>query len=215
MNTWAVSAHPGWPVTLHAGRVSLRPLRRRDAAEWERLQLANEQWLSPWEPSAPSSWAVRHSRGNFRRMVRALRRRANLGMCLPFAVLVDGDFAGQLTVDNVVRGVMGSAHLGYWIDQPVAGRGHMSAAVAVVVEHCFGPVGLHRLQADVRPENAPSRALVTRLGFREEAYFARYLDIDGQWRDHIGYALTVEDARDGIRTALQAGRRPDATRETG
>jgi len=208
MNTWAVSAHPGWPATLHAGRVTLRPLRRRDAADWERLQMANETWLSPWEPSAPSSWADRHSRGNFRRMVRALRRRANLGMCLPFAVLVDGDFAGQLTVDNVVRGVMRSAHLGYWIDESMAGQGHMSKAVAVVVDHCFGPVGLHRLQADVRPENAPSRALISRLGFREEAHFARYLDIDGQWRDHIGYALTVEDARDGIQAALHARRRP-------
>ena len=211
MNDWASSAHPGWPVTLDTGRVTLRPLRRRDAAAWERLQLANEGWLSPWEPSAPSTWALRHSRGNFRRMVRALRRRANLGMCLPFAVIVDGKFAGQLTVDNVVRGVMRSAHLGYWIDESVAGQGHMSLAVAVVVEHCFGPVGLHRLQADVRPENAPSRALVTRLGFREEAYFVRYLDIDGDWRDHIGYALTVEDSRGGILTALRARRRPEGS----
>ncbi len=123
-------------------------------------------------------------------------------MCLPFAVVVDGKFAGQLTVDNVVRGVMRGAHLGYWIDQSVAGRGHMSLAVAMVVEHCFGPVGLHRLQADVRPENAPSRALVIGLGFREEAYFLRYLDIDGNWRDHIGYALTAEDDRARIVRAL-------------
>lgn len=209
MNTWAVAAHPGWPVTIHAGRVTLRPLSRRDARAWERLQLANEKWLAPWEPSAPSSWAVRHSRGNFRRMVRALRRRANLGLCLPFAVLVDGDFAGQLTVDNVVRGVMRSAHLGYWIDQARAGQGHMSLTVAVIVDHCFGPVGLHRLQADIRPENVASRALVTSLGFREEAFFIRYLDIDGEWRDHIGYALTVEDARDGIAAVLKAGRPPE------
>ncbi len=208
MNDWAASAHPGWPATLEAGRVSLRPLRRRDAADWERLQLANEAWLSPWEPSAPASWAVRHSRGNFRRMVRALRRRANLGLCLPFAVLVDGKFAGQLTVDNVVRGVMRSAHLGYWIDQAVAGQGHMSTGVAVVVDHCFGPVGLHRVQADVRPENTPSRALVAGLGFREEAYFVRYLDINGEWRDHIGYALTAEDSRFGVLAALHARRRP-------
>jgi len=210
VNDWAASAHPGWPVTLAAERVTLRPLRRRDAADWERLQLANEGWLSPWEPSAPATWAVRHSRGNFRRMVRALRRRANLGMCLPFAVVVDGKFAGQLTVDNVVRGVMRGAHLGYWIDQSVAGRGHMSLAVAMVVEHCFGPVGLHRLQADVRPENAPSRALVIGLGFREEAYFLRYLDIDGNWRDHIGYALTAEDDRARIVRALGV-RRQDGT----
>lgn len=209
MNNWAVAVHPGWPVTLRTGRVTLRPLRRRDSADWERLQLANQTWLSPWEPSAPASWAVRHSRGNFRRMVRALRRRANLGQCLPFAVLVDGKFAGQLTVDNVVRGVLRSAHLGYWIDQAVAGQGHMSLAVAVVVDHCFGPVGLHRLQADIRPENGPSRALVSGLGFREEALFTRYLDIDGDWRDHIGYALTTEDPRRGALATLGACRPPE------
>ncbi len=145
-------------------------------------------------------------------MVRALRRRANLGLCLPFAVLVDGEFAGQLTVDNVVRGVMRSAHLGYWIDRAHAGQGHMSLAVAVVVDHCFGPVGLHRMQADIRPENVPSRALVTGLGFREEAFFTRYLDIDGEWRDHIGYALTVEDPRDGIAAALLARGPHDGSR---
>lgn len=209
MNNWAVAAHPGWPVTLRAGRVSLRPLRRRDAAAWERLQLANQKWLSPWEPTAPSSWAERHSRANFRRMVRALRRRANFGLCLPFAVLVDGNFAGQLTVDNVVRGVLRSGHLGYWIDESRARQGHMSLAVAVVVDHCFGPVGLHRLQADIRPENAPSQALVRGLGFREEAFFVRYLDIDGQWRDHLGYAITVEDDRDGILAYVRARKPPD------
>ncbi|MBA3339477.1 MAG: GNAT family N-acetyltransferase [Geodermatophilaceae bacterium] len=204
-----MAAHPGWPVTLCAGRVRLRPLRRGDAADWERLQLRNEAWLSPWEPTAPSSWAIRHSRGNFRRMVRALRRRANLGLCLPFAVLVDGKFAGQLTVDNVVRGVLRSAHLGYWIDRAVARQGHMSLAVALVIDHCFGPVGLHRLQADVRPENAPSRALVSGLGFREEAFYVRYLDIAGDWRDHVGYALTTEDARGGELAALEARRPPE------
>jgi len=204
VNDGALTAHPGWPATLHSGRVTLRPLRRRDAADWERLQLANEQWLSRWEPSAPGTWAARHSRSNFRRMVRAQRRRARLGLCLPYAVLVDGRFAGQLTVDNVVRGVMRNAHLGYWIEQGLAGQGHMSAAVAVVIEHCFGPVGLHRVQADIRPENQPSRALVLGLGFREEAMFMRYLNIDGQWRDHIGYALTVEDPRDRLSTVLQA-----------
>lgn len=200
------AAHPGWPVTLRAGRVTLRPLRRRDAADWARLQLANEQWLSRWEPTAPASWEERHSKANFRRMVRVLRRRAGVGACLPFAVLVDDEFAGQLTVDNVVRGVMRSAHLGYWIDQAHARQGFMSVAVAAVVDHCFGPVGLHRLQADVRPENAPSRALVTGLGFREEALFLRYLDIDGDWRDHIGYALTVEDCSGGVLASLQARR---------
>lgn len=202
----STSAHPGWPVELRVGPVLLRPLRRADAGAWRTLRLTNQQWLRPWEPTAPLSWSDRHTKTNFRRMLRALRRRANAGLCLPFAVLVDGELAGQLTIDNVVHGVMRSGQLGYWIGEAHAGRGHMSAAVAVAIEHSFGPVGLHRVQADIRPENAPSRALVAGLGFREEGRFDRYLDIDGEWRDHLVFGLTVEDPRDGVRLRLVDGR---------
>lgn len=116
----------------------------------------------------------------------------------------DDALAGQLTVANVVRGALRSAQIGYWIDQNVAGQGIMTTAVALAVDHCFGPVGLHRIQVDIRPENAASRRVVEKLGFREESYFVRYLDIDGAFRDHIGYALTVEDCPRGLVSRLAA-----------
>jgi ribosomal-protein-alanine N-acetyltransferase len=80
--------------------------------------------------------------------------------------------------------------------------------VALVCDHAFGPVGLHRLQADIRPENRPSRRLVERLGFRQEGLFRSYLDIDGAWRDHLAYALLAEDAPRGV-LARWRGRTPD------
>ena len=49
--------HPGWPAQLSYGPVELHPLRRRDAAEWSRLRVANEEWLAPWEPTSPASAA--------------------------------------------------------------------------------------------------------------------------------------------------------------
>ena len=131
-------------------------------------------------------------------MRRAALRRARGGASLPFALRYQGRLAGQVTVDNVVRGALRSGHLGYWLDRAVAGRGVASLAVALVCDHAFGPVGLHRLQADIRPENRPSRRLVERLGFRQEALFRSYLDIDGAWRDHLGYALLAEDAPGGV-----------------
>ncbi len=178
--------------------MEVSPLRRGDAAEWSRLRIANEHWLRPWEPSAPQPWAARHTPGAFRAMRRALAQRARLGNSLPFAVRVEGRLAGQVTIDNVVRGALRSGYLGYWIDRSVAGRGMASLAVALVCDHAFGAAGLHRVQADIRPENLPSQRLVERLGFRQEGLLRRYLDIDGDWRDHLAYALLAEDLPGGV-----------------
>ncbi len=178
--------------------MELHPLRRRDAEEWSRLRLANESWLSPWEPSSSVPWSARHTPGTYRAMRRAVARRARLGTSVPFVVRVEGRLAGQVTIDNIVRGALRSGYLGYWIDRRVAGRGMASLAVALVCDHAFGAVGLHRVQADIRPENLPSQRLVERLGFRQEGLLRRYLDIDGAWRDHIAYALLAEDLPGGV-----------------
>jgi [ribosomal protein S5]-alanine N-acetyltransferase len=178
--------------------VELHPLRRGDAAEWSRLRLANESWLSHWEPSHAVSWRDRHSAPAYRAMRRAVLQRARLGTSLPFAIRVEGRLAGQVTLDNIVRGALRSGYLGYWIDRDLAGRGMASLAVALVCDHAFGAVGLHRVQADIRPENLPSQRLVERLGFRQEGLLRRYLDIDGDWRDHLAYALLAEDMPGGV-----------------
>lgn len=178
--------------------MELHPLRRRDAGEWSRLRLANEDWLKRWEPSHGLSWQDRHTPAAYRAMRRVVARRARQGTSLPFALRVEGRLAGQVTLDNVVRGALRSGYLGYWIDRSVAGRGIASLAVALVCDHAFGAVGLHRVEADIRPENLPSRRLVERLGFQQEGLLRRYLDIDGDWRDHVAYALLAEDLPGGV-----------------
>jgi ribosomal-protein-alanine N-acetyltransferase len=178
--------------------VELHPLRRRDAGDWSRLRLANESWLSRWEPSSTVPWSARHTPAAYRAMRRAVTRRARAGTSVPFAIRVEGRLAGQVTIDNIVRGALRSGYLGYWIDSRVAGRGMASLAVALVCDHAFGDVGLHRVQADIRPENVPSQRLVERLGFRQEGLLRRYLDIDGDWRDHLAYALLAEDLPGGV-----------------
>lgn len=193
-----MNRHPGWPAVLRHGDVELRPLHYRDAAVWSRLRLSNKDWLMPWEPTALQNWSVRHTKSAYVTMLSRLRTQARSGQLLPFAVLYKGSFVGQLTVANIVRGALRSGQIGYWIDKNVAGRGIMTVAVALAVDHCFSQVGLHRVQVDIRPENARSRRVVEKLGFREEALFVRYLDIDGAFRDHIGYALTTEDCPRGL-----------------
>jgi [ribosomal protein S5]-alanine N-acetyltransferase len=193
-----MTRHPGWPARLSYGRIGLRPPRLRDASAWSALRLSNEAWLAPWEPTSHEPWATRHAASAWPSLHASVRRSARAGLLLPFVVTYDDRFVGQLTVNNVVRGALRSAQIGYWIDQGHAGRGVITTAVALATDHCFGPVGLHRIQIDIRPENLPSRRVVAKLGFREEGYLQRYLDIDGAWRDHISYALTVEDVPGGL-----------------
>lgn len=193
---------PGWPATLHDARVGLRPLRTRDALRWSDLRTRDERWLAPWEglpPSAPAStWAERHTPAAYGAALRVWRREAKGGRALPFGITYDGELVGQVTVMSIVLGAFRSGAIGYWVASEVAGRGVAPTAVALLVDHCFSEVGLHRVEVNVRPENAPSLRVVAKLGFRQEAQHERYLFIDGAWRDHLSFALTTEDVPDGL-----------------
>ncbi|PBO19001.1 GNAT family N-acetyltransferase, partial [Streptomyces albidoflavus] len=137
-------------------------------------------------------------RPTYRQMVRHLHKEAGAGRMMPFVIEYRGRLAGQLTVAGITWGSMCSAHVGYWVDQEVAGRGVMPTAVAAAVDHCFRGLGLHRIEVCIRPENGPSRRVVEKLGFREEGLRPRYLHIDGAWRDHLVFALTAEEVPDGV-----------------
>jgi ribosomal-protein-alanine N-acetyltransferase len=188
----------GWPATLRDGDVELRPFRMRDAAAWSEVRLANEAWLAPWEPAGAGSWEERYAVAAFAPMLRQLRRHAREGTTLPFAVTYDGRLVGQVTAGNVWRGSLNSCFVGYWVDGRYAGLGITPTAVALLTDHCFGPVRLHRVEANVRPENAASRRVVEKLGFRQEGVRERYLLIDGGYRDHLCYALTSEEVPGGL-----------------
>ncbi|HVM27502.1 MAG TPA: GNAT family protein [Mycobacteriales bacterium] len=193
---------PGWPASLRHGQVGLRPLRWRDASAWVEVRVRNERWLGPWEgrpeSSPESSWVERNSAAVFASMLRASRREARAGRSLPFALTFEGRLVGQVTVSTVVRGAFDSASVGYWVDERVAGRGVVPTALALVADHCFREVGLHRLEACVRPENAASLRVVRKLGFREEGLHRRYLFIDGDWRDHLCFTLLREEVSRGV-----------------
>ncbi|GAB3207431.1 GNAT family protein [Marinactinospora endophytica] len=188
----------GWPVSLEEGPVGLRPLRLRDASALREVRVRNADWLKPWEPTHPEMPLQTTSLAPYLSMVQAIRREARLGIAMPWAVTYEGRFAGQLTVGAITWGSARSAQVGYWIDRACAGRGVTPTAVALAVDHAFFTVGLHRIEANIRPENRASRRVAEKLGFREEGVRRRQLHIDGEWRDHICYALTVEDVPQGL-----------------
>ncbi|WP_425567503.1 GNAT family N-acetyltransferase [Salinactinospora qingdaonensis] len=190
----------GWPKSLEEGPVGLRPLRLRDASALRETRARNVEWLRPWEPTHPEMPMPTTSIAPYLAMVSAIRREARHGIAMPWAVTYHGRFAGQLTVGAITWGSARSAQVGYWVDSACAGRGVIPTAVALAIDHAFFTVGLHRIEANIRPENQASRKVVQKLGFSEEGIRRRQLHIDGAWRDHICYALTVEDVPEGLLT---------------
>ncbi len=195
----------GWPVRLTSGtdpQVTLRPLAASDAAAWRSARQGNGSWLVRWDATVPPG--ADSSSTTFRALVRRLRRAARSGSTYPFAIDVDGSFAGQVTVNNIVRGSAQFASVGYWLDQTYAGRGVMPRAVAMVIDHCFTTAGLHRIEICIRPENTNSLRVVEKLGIREIGYAPLFLHIDGDWRDHRIYAITTEEVPHGVLRRLES-----------
>ncbi|MGA8980865.1 MAG: GNAT family protein [Pedococcus sp.] len=184
-----------WPVELHGQTVAgqdvlLDPLRRRDRRDWERVRSVNREWLGPWEATAPEDGPRPVS---FNGLVRHYNREGRARRMMPFTIRTEGRIVGQVVLFGISWGSLLSSSAGYWIDQGMAGRGIAPLALALAGDHALGPMGLHRLEVNIRPENANSLAVVRKLGFRDEGQRAAYLHIDGRWRDHRTFALTRED----------------------
>jgi ribosomal-protein-alanine N-acetyltransferase len=165
-------------------RVELREPREDDAEEFLAAVQASRDLHAPWAfPPATSeayrTWLERQRGAQFagffvcRHADRAIVGRANLG---------------QMVYDS-----LRSAYLGYEGVAAFAGRGYMTEGLALVLAHAFGPLELHRVEANIQPGNGRSLALVERLGFIREGYSRRYLRVGGHWRDHERWALLAED----------------------
>lgn len=194
-------------MRVDAGVIRLRPVRMRDGAVWSRIRTADRAFLEPWEPTVDGDWTTRHSAAAWPAVCSGLRAEARKGRMLPYVIELDGYFCGQLTIGNVTHGALRSAWIGYWVFSECNGGGVATGAVALGVDHCFGPVMLHRVEATVRPENAASRKVLAKAGFREEGLLRRYLEVDRGWRDHLLLGLTVEEVYGSVTSSLvRAGR---------
>ncbi len=167
-------------------RVRLRYLHPADEAEFLSLVRRSRTLHRPWAypPERPDQ---------FQDLLAKCRR--DDSMCVLATDRETGAIAGVFTISQIVRGAFQSAFLGYYAGADHAGRGYMREALQLVVDVAFGPVALHRLEANIQPGNAASIALAKSAGFRLEGFSPRYLLIGGQWRDHERYALTADERR--------------------
>lgn len=193
--------------TLSEGPVTIRPIRVRDARALHRELRDNRGWLRQWEATNPSGPLPYDPRGG----IRNLLTRARAGEGLPFVVEFEGELAGQLNVSSVQWGSVSSATIGYWVSERFAGKNVTPTAVALATDHCFFELRLHRMEICIRPENGPSLRVVEKLGFRYEGLRRRYIHIDGDWRDHHCFALTVEDVPSGVLRRWLDGRAPESS----
>jgi [ribosomal protein S5]-alanine N-acetyltransferase len=179
------------PAEPPAGaRVRLRVLAREDRQEFLRLARESHRLHRPWTypPERADQFDELYGRS----------RREDF-VCLLACRTDTGEIAGVFTVSQIVRGAFQSAYLGYYAHQRHARQGFMREALVQVVDHAFGPLALHRIEANIQPGNQPSIALARGAGFRLEGFSPRYLLIGGQWRDHERYALTAEDREAQLR----------------
>lgn len=181
-------------VWIETERMTLRLPGHGDFRAWAALRRDSADFLVPWEPS----WAADHlSRRAFtNRVYWSARAEAN-GTAVPLFLVRREDevLLGAITLDNIRRGPAQSGVLGYWIGAPFARRGYMREAIGAVVHYAFGTLDLSRIEAACLPENAASRGVLERSGFKYEGVAQSYLQINGRWRNHVLYANLRGDRR--------------------
>jgi ribosomal-protein-alanine N-acetyltransferase len=173
-----------WPIVLHEGELTLRPLRLRDRAAWLDVRARNRAWLTPWEATSPLV-EEQKSLPTYVEMVNFHKREGKAGRSISFAIWFHKELVGQITLGGISYGAFRGAHIGYWIDKQHANKGITTRAVREVTRFAMEDLRLHRVEIALRPENGASKRVAEKAGFVFEGLRPRYLHIDGGWRDHI------------------------------
>ena len=181
-------------IRIETERLTLRPPIHSDFRAWTALRVRSRDFLTPWEPA----WADDHlTRKAFTNRVYWAQRSVNGGTALPLFLIRRSDdmLLGAITLDNVRRGPAQAGTLGYWTGEPFSRQGYMREAIQAVVHHAFTRMDLSRIEAACLPENAASRGLLEKTGFKYEGVAQSYLQIAGRWRTHVLYASLRKDRR--------------------
>jgi ribosomal-protein-alanine N-acetyltransferase len=172
------------PPVLTGERVLLRHPRIDDNGSFLAFVRDNRQYHRPWVyPPADSEAFARFVARSYTQRDRA------------YLVLerTSGQIAGVIDISQIIHGALQSAFLGYYGSARLAGLGYMGDAVRIVVRHAFEELELHRLEANIQPDNIASIRLVENCGFRKEGLSPRYLKIGGRWQDHERWAILADD----------------------
>jgi ribosomal-protein-alanine N-acetyltransferase len=168
---------------------TLRPLSTDDAAALAAAADRNRAHLRPWEPSRPESFFTEAGQ---REVVDGRLRQVELGLFDCWVLWHGTEVVGAANLQNIVRGAMLGADLGYWVDHAHLRRGLGVAIVEHLVQRGHD-LGLHRLGASTMVANVPSQSVLLRCGFEEIGRIPSFLYLDGDWRDSILFNLVLHD----------------------
>lgn len=188
----SVSFNDNAPGIVGPGVILRAPLAS-DYPAWASLRERSRAFLTPWEPIWPADDLTRAA---FRRRVKRYAEDQRNDLAYAFLIFRSSDhtLVGGLTLANIRRGVAQAGSIGYWIGEPFARRGYMSAALRTLIPFAFNSLRLHRLEAACIPSNTASIGLLEKCGFKREGYAREYLCINGTWQDHLLYARLKDDA---------------------
>lgn len=175
-------------VSLSSPRLMVRTIKRNDDDRLAEYYCENREFLMPWEPTRPkafysaSGWAV---------MLEWMTTLQNQDDALFFLILEPKteEVIGVINFSNILRGDFHACYLGYSLGKKWQGQGMMTEALQLAITFMFKKQNLHRIMASYMPHNARSAAVLTKLGFEKEGFAKAYLQINGQWRDHVLTAL--------------------------
>jgi len=179
---------------IETEHMTLRLPVHQDYKAWSDLRDASTDHLTQWEPLRATDHLTRKA---FTNRVYWAARAEGQGTALPLMLIRrdDKQILGAITLDNIRRGPVQAGTLGYWIGAPYARQGYMREAIQAVVHHAFQAMDLSRMEAACLPENAASRGVLEKCGFKYEGVAQSYLQINGRWRNHVLYANLRHDRR--------------------
>ena len=174
-------------------RVRLVTLVESDYEAWYEVRDRCRDWLVPWEPRSKGAPLAPEDAASFAARCGMRERERQLGSGFGFGIFFEGRFTGEVTLSSIQRGPFQNGSIGYWIDEDCAGQGLIPEAVVVVLKFAFETLRLHRIEVAIIPRNRPSRRVVEKLGMRSEGVALGFLEINGEWEDHVRYAMTAEE----------------------
>ena len=181
------------PISLHGRRVLLRTMTEQDYEGWFEVRERCHDWLLKWEPRSAHSSHLAEDQRSFVSRCAIRERERQMGTGFGFGIFYQGRFVGEITLSSIQRGPLQSAYIGYWIDEAAAGQGLMPEAVVTMMHYAFESLRLHRIEVAIIPRNGASRRVAEKLALRNEGVALGFLEINGQWEDHVRYAMTSEE----------------------
>jgi [ribosomal protein S5]-alanine N-acetyltransferase len=165
-------------------RVALRRLSAQDREVFVDLVNVSSDLLFPWVylPGTPEKFDEYIKRFD-----------GENAECTLVCERESGSIVGTISISQIMRGPYQRGTVGYNAFMPWAGRGYMSEGLSLASGFAFNDLGLHRLEADIQPDNKLSLRLAENVGFRREGYSPAFILINGAWKDHERWAINRED----------------------